>query len=409
MYSESTIPDGRGPWARVIRAPQVVDLSLASILARLPFGMGGVSLVIFVHAHTGSFGIAGLVTGFYTAGFAVAGPFLGRLVDRRGARPVLAPASVVCALALLSIVAIGEGGAGTAPLAVACAVAGAAVPPVSGVVRRTWPALVPRRDLTHAYLFDSVLIEIVFVCGPLLTGLLSAAVSPAAPLFAAAGFVLVGTAWFLLVPVVRAERPAPPEHHTRAGALASPAIRFIILAGLPIGASFGALDVALPAFGADHGSTALGGLFAAAISLGSMLGAIVFGLVGPRFGNLRQASLKLAVLQPLVIAPVLLAPDSVVLVFLAVLAGTFAAPMVTLRSRVAELTMPPGTGTETFTWLLLAVMGGVSASAALAGPLVESGGWRLGVVLAVAVPLAALPAIFAGRHLLPTAQLQHGQ
>jgi MFS family permease len=408
MYSESTTPDGRGPWARVLAAPQVRTISLASIVARLPFGMGGVSLVIFVHAHTGSFGIAGLLTGFYTSGFALAGPFLGRAVDRRGPRPVLAPAAVVCAVALVAIVVLGESSAGTVPLALACAVAGAGVPPVSGVLRRTWPALVLRADLTHAYLLDSVLIEIVFVCGPLLTGLLSAAVSPAAPLLVAAGFVLLGTAWFLLVPVVRAERPAPPEHHTRAGALASPVIRFIILCGLPIGASFGALDVALPAFGADHGSTALGGLFAATISLGSMLGAVAFGIVGPRFGNLRQASLRLAVLQPLVIAPVLLAPNSIVLVFLAVLAGTFAAPMVTLRSRVAELTMPPGTGTETFTWLLLAVMGGVSAGAALAGPLVEAGGWRLGVVLAVAVPLAALPGILAGRHLLPTAHLQHG-
>jgi hypothetical protein len=64
--------------------------------------------------------------------------------------------------------------------------------------------------------------------------------------------------------------------------------------------------------------------------------------------------------------------------------------------------MPPGTGTEAFTWLLLAVMVGVSAGSALAGPLIELGGWRLGVILAIAVPLVSLPAVLGGRRLLPS-------
>ncbi len=409
MYSEATNPDsGRGPWARVVLAPQVAPLAIASVVARLPFGMGGVSLVIFVHARTGSFGTAGLVTGCYTLAFALAGPVLGRQVDRRGPTAVLAPASLVCALALLATVAVGEGAAGTPALLLASAVAGAAVPPVSGVLRGTWPKLVRREDLTTAYLFDSVLIEVVFICGPLLTGLLAAAIAPAAPLFAGAALVLLGTAWFLLVPVVRAARPADLIDRARAGALASPVIRFVIFTGLPIGASFGALDVALPAFGAAHGSSALGGLFAAAISLGSMLGAAAFGAFGGRLGDLRRASQRLAIAQPLVIAPLLIAPGPLALVPLALLAGSFAAPMVTVRNRIAELTMPPGTGTETFTWLLLTVMVGASASAAAAGPLIEAEGWRAGVLLAVAAPLLALPAIFANRHLLPTAALQHG-
>ena len=369
--------------------------------------MGGVSMIIFVHARTGSFGVAGLVTGFYSLAFALAGPLLGRQVDRRGPRVVLAPAAIVCVLALVAVVAIGEGSAATVPLTAAAVVAGAMVPPISGVLRRTWPELVPRSDLHTAYLFDSVLIEIVFVCGPLLTGLLAAVVSPAAPLLVSAGFVLVGTAWFLLVPVVRGERPAPREHHHPAGALTSPTIRYITLAGLPIGASFGALDVSLPAFGAAHGSSALGGLFIASLSVGSILGAAAVSALGDRIGDLRQASLRMTVYQPLAIAPLLLAPSPAVLVPLALLAGSFAAPMITLRSSVAELAMPPGTGTETFTWLLLTVMVGASASSAIAGPLVEAGGWRVGVVLAVAVPLVALPALFAGRRLLPTAQLRH--
>src|SRR5580692_8912331 len=151
MYSESKNRTGsRGPWARVIKAPQVGAIATASVIGRLPIGMAGVAFVVFIHSRTGSFGVAGLVTGFYTLGFALAGPLLGRAVDRRGPRPVLAPAAVVCALALLAVVAIGESGAATVPLVLAAAVSGGSMPPLSGVLRRTWPALVPAEDLTTA-------------------------------------------------------------------------------------------------------------------------------------------------------------------------------------------------------------------------------------------------------------------
>jgi MFS family permease len=391
----------RASIARLLAMPRVRALAIASALARLPFGMGGVALVIFVHSRTGSFGASGAVTGAYTLSFAIAGPILGRLVDRRGTRLILLPAAAIASLAVLAIVALGESGGPVAALVAAAVAAGAATPPISGVLRRTWPSLVAPDELPAAFLFDSILIEVVFVGGQLLTGLLAVAIDPAAPLVFAAVVGLLGAAWFVSRPEVAEMPPAPRHHHSRAGALASPAIRLLVITGIPIGFTLGALDVALPAFGAGHGNSALGGIFTALLGVGSVLGALLYGVHASRLGDLRQANVRLAIAQPLLSLPLLLAPSPLVLIVPAVLAGTYVAPILTVRSRIAQIAMPPGTGTETFTWLLLAVMVGVSAGSLAAGPLVEASGWRLGVAVGIAIPTAALPLLIGRQKLFP--------
>ncbi|MGN6253816.1 MAG: hypothetical protein ACTHO8_02385 [Solirubrobacterales bacterium] len=242
---------------------------------------------------------------------------------------------------------------------------------------------------------DSILIEAVFVSGPLLTGLLAATAGPAAALLAAAALGLAGTLWFVVAPSLRGFESAPPHQHTRAGALASPTIRLLVMAGIPVGSTFGALDVALPAFGAVHGSTALGGPFAASLAAGSALGALVYGSAPQRFGTPVQACVRLAIFQPLVCLPLLLAPGVAAMLGLGVLAGTFIAPTITARTQIAQVTMPPGTGTEVFTWLSLSVMIGASAGSALAGPLVQAGGWQAGVLLGAALPALGVPLTLA--------------
>jgi len=64
--------------------------------------------------------------------------------------------------------------------------------------------------------------------------------------------------------------------------------------------------------------------------------------------------------------------------------------------------MPPGTGTEGFTWLSLSLMIGASAGSAIAGPVVQAGGWQAGVALAAALPALGVPLLLARRHSLPT-------
>jgi hypothetical protein len=308
---------------------------------------------------------------------------------------------MAAALAMFAIIALGEAGAPVAALVAAAVLAGVATPPVSGVLRQSWPGLVEPAELPVAYLFDSVLIEIVFVSGQLLTGLLAATIDPAAPLVFAASVGLVGACWFAWLPEVRGMVATAEHHHRRAGALASPAIRLLVVTGIPIGFTFGALDVALPAFGADHGSSAMGGLFTALLGIGSVIGALVYGLYGSRLGDLRQANVRLAIAHPVLSLPLLLAPSPIFMVAPALLAGLYAAPILTVRSRIAQIAMPPGTGTETFTWLLLAVMVGVSLGSLVAGPLVEASGWRLGVVAGIAVPAVALPLLLVRQRILP--------
>src|SRR5262249_58581357 len=77
----------------------------ASVIARLPLAM--LSLALLVHAEhlTGSFALAGLVSGGYTVGLGVGGPFLGRLVDRPGQLGVLLATAVACS-GLLAAVAL---------------------------------------------------------------------------------------------------------------------------------------------------------------------------------------------------------------------------------------------------------------------------------------------------------------
>src|SRR5262249_6211558 len=101
---------GRYGAKAVLAVPGAGALLSASVIARLPLAM--LSLALLVHAEhlTGSFALAGLVSGGYTVGLGVGGPFLGRLVDRRGQLVVLLATAFACSV-LLAAVALLPGAA----------------------------------------------------------------------------------------------------------------------------------------------------------------------------------------------------------------------------------------------------------------------------------------------------------
>jgi MFS family permease len=256
----------RARYARILRTPQVLPLLAAALVARLPIGIDSLAIVLFLRERTGSYAAVGFVSAVFALGGGAGAPLSGRLVDRFGQRRVLAPLALVHAGGLGLPVALTLLGAPLALLAPAALLAGVAMPPISATMRPLWgPMLGDDPDLLPAaYALDSVIIEFVFVLGPLLTAAATALLSPVAAIALAAALVIGGTLAFTASPPSRAWEPdRSGGGHGWLGALRSPGLRTLVAVTLPPGFCFGAMEVTLPAFSEDMASRVWAGVLLA--------------------------------------------------------------------------------------------------------------------------------------------------
>jgi MFS family permease len=385
-------------YARILRTPGVAAIVFATLLGRFPIGVSGLAILLYVQDVSGSFAAAGVCAGALALGSAVGAPLQGRLVDRRGERALL-PLAFTHACGLLLVWLLGAAGAVPAVLAVAAFAAGAAIPPVSSVLRSRWPLLLDDLLLLPAaYALDSVLIEIVFVTGPLITTVIVATIGPEYALTLSAACVLAGTT-MLLAQLHGRARPEAPDAGSRRfglGALAAPGMRTLVLASLPVGFSLGTIEVALPAFSAEEGAKELAGVLLAVWSAASGIGGLVYGARTMRV-PLTDVHLALAFALPLACAALFAAVSPLTMALLAVVAGLPIAPLIASRNQLVERVAPRGMATEAFTWPLTALVGGVSLGAAVSGALVEEYSWAAAVLAAVAVSAAGATLLFARR------------
>jgi len=141
---------------------------LVALVARIPGTATSTALTLSVvlDRHLG-YGAAGAAAAAFTIGLAAGSPLLGRVVDRRGPRPVLLVTGVA-ALAFWT----------TAPLLPFAALVPAAVlggmlqVPIMGLVRQSLAARVPQEQRRQAYSLDSMAVEISFMVGPALAVLM---------------------------------------------------------------------------------------------------------------------------------------------------------------------------------------------------------------------------------------------
>jgi MFS family permease len=386
-------------YVAVWRVPGAPVLLVVGTFARVGIGMISLSLLMLVHAITGSYATAAIASVSYAIAGAALGPVWGRLADRFGPTRILLISGVAHPVALAILLALQS-----MPVSfvyAAAALAGATYPPLTAAIRGAWTSLTRTRlnVRTAALAAETSMFELVFVVGPLLVAFFVALASPAAALAFSALATLVGTLWTALSPAIRAQRPHPvPESATFLGPLRAPGFAALLACCAGLGAAFGASTVAIPAYatalGGSHPET-LAGVLIAVWSLGSAFGGLWFGTRVIRHTLSRQFAWLLAgVAVSLLILPIMPGPVSLGIALM--LGGATIAPALTIENALVGRLAPGQMMNEAYTWIVTI---GVSASAfgsATSGLIVDGTGAGAaflfaGLCAAFAAAVAALP------------------
>ena len=361
-------------YGAVLRGHGTAVPLVASLVGRLSLGTTSLALLLLVRDTSGSYAVAGLVSGTYALSFGVLGPALARRADRAGPVRALRLTALVHPVLLISVVLVAQADAPLPVVLLPAVLAGATVPPLGPVMRALWAAVLDTRSLPAAYSLESVVVELCFVLGPLLVSVLTLLVGPAAPVVASALLAGTGALWLSCTGRVRAVRPHEQRAAGRFGALSSPAVRALLLTVLGVGATFGAVEVAVPAFVEQTGGRAAsGGVLLAVWSAGSIVGGLVYGGLHLRASHRSQLPVLVTALAVGTGLP-LLATGTTSMGLALFVFGLTIAPFSACNSVLLGQAAPAGTVTEAFAWSTSMIFGGAALAGGAAGVLVEASG-----------------------------------
>jgi MFS family permease len=388
-------------YVEFVRRPDVGRLLATALVARMPVGMVGFSMLMFLREGLGNFALAGTAAGINFVSIAIAAPIQGRLIDRIGPRKVLAITSVVQPLALLAMLLAVRLHASFAVLALCSAVAGAFASPITTLTRTLWRFIFEREeDRRTAFALDAVTIELNFTVGPALVGLLLAVASPTAAFATAIGAVVLAVAVFMASPALRYFRQEAGIDRHLLGPLTEPRLWLLYACTFGLAMALGFIEVGYPAYATALGMPAMAGALLAVNSIGSAIGGSLYGGLHFKTPVERQFAAAMALMViPMFLQAVVgtLWPFAVIAFF----AGGLIAPSIAAQSVLVSRLAPSRYATEAFTWSSTFIVSGIGAGIATGGAIVETLGVRYafatGAAIIAAIALLALALSAPGR------------
>lgn len=377
----------------VLAVPTAGRTFAAALVGRLSFGVVGLALTLALTAATRSYALAGGAIALFGLTSSLLSPARARLIDRFGVRRTIPPMTTAYAgCVLLIAVFTWHPGAPVALLWVLVGLGGSLTPPLGPVMRAMWSGLIDEPAMRlRAYSLDSVAEELLFVLGPLIAGALTAIANPSLGLIVSAGLVMIGAIGMAISPAAfpGSARPAAGERGQSSAWKGLVRLRQPVIATASVGMCLGATGLLVVVFARGHGWPAAAAWIEAAMSVGSVVGGVVYGATQWR-ASLERRLVVLTIALTLSVVAAAFAPNVGLLAVLLGVAGLFLSPTLATSNLLADRHAAPGGHTQAGAWVNTAFNTGNAAGSAAIGLVVGPV-----TVLACFLVSAAAPALGA--------------
>jgi len=251
------------------KSPGLMRVVFAQLLARFPYGMMVLALVMHVQHVFHSYAVAGIAMGAETILSAISGPLLGRWVGRYGIHKIFVPTSLI-SISIFFLIAF-------TPFAewwviLLSGILGFAQPPTQSVARTVYPRIIKPELHSGIFALDATSQELIWIIGPVLATFAAAQISTEFAMVLMALIQAIGMLIFLGDKNVRSTVIEKTEK--RIGhVMKNRQVLILIVLGSVLVASFAGMEIPTVAL-LDK---SVSGIVVALFSIGSIIGGLTLG------------------------------------------------------------------------------------------------------------------------------------